>query len=135
MKLGIWAARGGPADEDDISDAFRFSTEIVKRAEELGFATSLFAQRLLGQDLDPLVLAAALATATSRIELMLAMHPGVKPAQMAEKWARRWTASAIVVSRSTSSMAVGKGKSRSVGTASGLIATTTAISAWTNICR
>lgn len=85
MILGIWAPRGGAADEEDISDAYRFSVEIVTKAEALGFATTLVAQRLLGQDLDAWVLAPALATQTSKIELMLAVHPGVIPAQMAAK--------------------------------------------------
>ena len=85
MKLGIWAPRGGAADEDDISDAFAFSKAIVMRAEQLGFFTTLIAQRLLGQDLDAWVLAPALAGVTSRIELMLAIHPGVIPPQMAAK--------------------------------------------------
>jgi FMNH2-dependent dimethyl sulfone monooxygenase len=84
MRLGIWTPRGGKADED-IEDAFRFAGEIVQKAEAYGFETTLVAQRFIGEDLEAWVLASALAAKTSKIELMVAVHPGVIPPQAVAK--------------------------------------------------
>ncbi len=54
---------------------FVFSCEVVRRADELGFETTLIAERFLGPDLSTWVLASVLAMVTKRIELMVAVHP------------------------------------------------------------
>ena len=85
MKLGIWAPRGGKADEIGIDDPYGNAVEVVQRAEALGFATTLVAQRWMGDDLEAWILAAALAPQTSTIELMVAVHPGIVTPQVAAK--------------------------------------------------
>ncbi|TMJ28474.1 MAG: LLM class flavin-dependent oxidoreductase, partial [Alphaproteobacteria bacterium] len=59
--------------------------EVVRRADELGFHTTLIAERFLGPDLEAWVLAAALAPVTKRIELMVAVHPGMVTPQVVAK--------------------------------------------------
>ena len=66
LKAGEHGA-GGP------DEAFQFACDIIRRADELGFDTTLIAQRYLGPDLDAWVLATALAMVTKRIELMVAV--------------------------------------------------------------
>src|SRR3712207_864379 len=85
MRLGLWAPRGGRSDEDNIQDVFRFSTEVVQKAEQLGFETTLIAQRYIGLDLDAWVLASALVPHTKSIELLIAIHPGILSPQVTAK--------------------------------------------------
>jgi FMNH2-dependent dimethyl sulfone monooxygenase len=73
----------GRAGERDLSFAFALAT--LKRAEELGFDLTLIAQRWLGPDPDCFMLAAALATHTSTMHIMPALHPGVITPQVAAK--------------------------------------------------
>jgi FMNH2-dependent dimethyl sulfone monooxygenase len=73
---------GGP---DGPDRSFAFAVEIVRRAEKLGFVTTLVAERFMGPDLECWMLASALATQTSSIELMVAMHPGILAPQVAAK--------------------------------------------------
>ncbi|MBM3485389.1 MAG: LLM class flavin-dependent oxidoreductase [Alphaproteobacteria bacterium] len=102
MKLGIWTplphtiraepemdaaiaqlkTRGGPRTEDP---SFRFAIDIVRRAEAIGFETTLIAERLLGPDLEAWIVGAALARETRAIELMVAIHPGIVHPQMIAK--------------------------------------------------
>ena len=65
----------GLADGPD--KAFRFAADMITRGEELGFETTLLAERWLGTDHPAWMLASALAPLTSRIELMVAVHPGI----------------------------------------------------------
>jgi FMNH2-dependent dimethyl sulfone monooxygenase len=67
--------------------AFRFAVEMITRAEELGFKTTLLAERWIGTDLPAWMLAAALAALTSKIELMVAVHPGIITPQVVAKFA------------------------------------------------
>jgi FMNH2-dependent dimethyl sulfone monooxygenase len=85
MRFGIWTPRGGRTDEDGIDDTYGHSVDIIQRAERAGFDITLIAQRLLGPDLEAMVLASALAAATSRIELLVAIHPGVFTPQLMAK--------------------------------------------------
>ena len=67
--------------------AFRFAVEMITRAEELGFKTTLLAERWIGTDHPAWMLAAALAALTSKIELMVAVHPGIITPQVVAKFA------------------------------------------------
>lgn len=73
---------GGRAD-----GTFAFACEVVRRADELGYDTTLIAERFLGPDLSAWVLASALAMITKRIELMVAVHPGMVTPQVVAKMA------------------------------------------------
>jgi FMNH2-dependent dimethyl sulfone monooxygenase len=75
MRLGIWAPR----------ESYHSAAEIVRRAENFGFDTTLVAQRYLGRHLDAWILASALAVQTSKIELMIAVHPGMIGPQVIAK--------------------------------------------------
>jgi FMNH2-dependent dimethyl sulfone monooxygenase len=75
----------GPADGPD--KAFRFAVDLLRRAEELGFETTLLAERWIGTDHPAWMLASALAPLTSRIELMVAVHPGIITPQVVAKFA------------------------------------------------
>src|SRR4029079_18639556 len=65
--------------------AFRFAADMIRRGEELGFETTLIAERWIGTDHSAWMLASALAALTSRIELMVAVHPGIMTPQAAAK--------------------------------------------------
>ena len=73
----------GLAGRDD--DTFGFACDVVRRADELGFDVTLIAERFLGPDLSAWVLASALAMVTKRIELMVAVHPGMVTPQVVAK--------------------------------------------------
>ena len=66
---------------------FEHACDVVRRADELGFHTTLIAERFLGPDLSAWVLASALAMVTKRIELMVAVHPGMVTPQVVAKMA------------------------------------------------
>ncbi len=66
-------------------DAFQFAVDVVRAAEDLGFHTTLIAQRYLGPDLEAWTLATALAALTRRIEVMVAVHPGMITPQVVAK--------------------------------------------------
>jgi FMNH2-dependent dimethyl sulfone monooxygenase len=66
--------------------AFQFALEMITRAEELGFKTTLLAERWIGTDHPAWMLAAALAALTSKIELMVAVHPGIITPQVVAKF-------------------------------------------------
>jgi len=73
----------GFAGRDD--GTFAFACDVVRRADELGFDVTLIAERFLGPDLSAWVLASALAMVTKRIELMVAVHPGMVTPQVVAK--------------------------------------------------
>lgn len=75
----------GAGGETDLS--FSFALEVLQRAEKLGFETSLIAERWLGPDLPAWMLASALAVTTKKMELMVAVHPGIVQPQQAAKFA------------------------------------------------
>jgi FMNH2-dependent dimethyl sulfone monooxygenase len=75
----------GLADGPD--KAFRFAVDMITRAEALGFETTLLAERWIGTDHPAWMLASALAAVTSRIELMVAVHPGIVTPQVVAKFA------------------------------------------------
>lgn len=67
--------------------AFRLAVDMVRRGEDLGFETTLIAERWIGTDHSAWLLASALAPLTSRIELMVAVHPGIITPQAVAKLA------------------------------------------------
>jgi dimethylsulfone monooxygenase len=67
--------------------AFRFAADMLRRGEELGFETTLLAERWMGTDHSAWLLASALAPLTSRMELMVAVHPGIVTPQVVAKLA------------------------------------------------
>ncbi len=102
MRYGIWAplphtVRSDAAMEDAVADlrtpgaggdvdkSFQIAVDVVRRAEALGFATTLIAERHLGPDLEAWMVTAALIAHTRRIELMCAVHPGIVAPQLAAK--------------------------------------------------
>ncbi len=84
MRFGIWAPRGGKADEQ-VEDECQFAIDVIQCAERHGFDVTLIAQRFLGVDLDAWVLASAMATVTNKIELLVALHPGIITPQVTAK--------------------------------------------------
>jgi len=72
--------KGGPVDRS-LSAALL----VVKRAEQLGFATTLIAERYIGPDLEAWIMATAMVAETTTIELMVAAHPGIIHPQLAAK--------------------------------------------------
>jgi FMNH2-dependent dimethyl sulfone monooxygenase len=102
MRLGIWTPlphtiRAEPAMDTAIADlttrgagagvdrSFQFAVDVVRRAEDHGFATTLIAERLLGPDLEAWIMTSALAMRTADIELMVAVHPGIVAPQVVAK--------------------------------------------------
>ena len=75
----------GLADGPD--KAFRFAADMLTRGEELGFETTLLAERWLGTDHPAWLLASAMAPLTDRMELMVAVHPGIVAPQIVAKFA------------------------------------------------
>ena len=67
--------------------AFRFAVDMLTRAEELGFETTLIAERWLGTDHPAWILTSALAALTRKMELMVAVHPGIITPQVVAKFA------------------------------------------------
>jgi len=102
MRLGIWTplphtvrvepemaiaieelshqGKGGPADR-----SLGLALAVVKRAEALGFSTTLIAERHIGPDLEAWIMATAMIAETKSIELMVAAHPGIIHPQLAAK--------------------------------------------------
>ena len=102
MRYGIWTplphtVRIEPAMADAIEDlttpgagggtdkSFQIAIELVRRAEALGFETTLIAERHLGPDLEAWILATAMIAHTKTMELMVAIHPGIILPQLAAK--------------------------------------------------
>ena len=102
MRLGIWTplphtirvepemalaidelshqGKGGKTDR-----SLAVALAVVKRAEELGFVTTLIAERHIGPDLEAWIMASAMIAETTSIELMVAAHPGIIHPQLAAK--------------------------------------------------
>ena len=105
MRYGVWTPlphtiRPEPLMDEAIAEsgtrgpcasgpdkAFRFAADMIRRGEELGFETTLIAERWMGTDHSAWMLASALAALTSRIELMVAVHPGIMTPQAVAKLA------------------------------------------------
>lgn len=102
MRYGIWTPlphtlRIEPAMADAVADlktpgvgggidkSFEIAVDVVRRAEALGFETTLIAERHLGPDLEAWMLAAAMIAHTTKIELLCAIHPGIVLPQLAAK--------------------------------------------------
>ncbi len=83
MRLGCWTPlRGG---EEGIEDHFELARLTLQKAEALGFETSLVAERFIGAEYEAWILATALAQHTSKIQLIVAVHPGIISPQVAAK--------------------------------------------------
>jgi FMNH2-dependent dimethyl sulfone monooxygenase len=104
MRYGVWTPlphtiRPEPLMNQAIADsgsagraagpdkAFRFAVDMLQRGEELGFETTLIAERWMGTDHSAWLLASALAPLTRSIELMVAVHPGILTPQAVAKLA------------------------------------------------
>jgi len=85
MDRAVALLKAGEHGAGGQDEAFQFACDVIRRADELGFDTTLIAQRYLGPDLDAWVLATALALVTRRIELMVAVHPGMITPQVVAK--------------------------------------------------
>lgn len=102
MKFGVWtplphigyqsqamkeaiAQLTEPNQQSFPSKAFEIVKETIQLAENLGFHATLVAERFLGHDLEAWILASSLAAITSKIELIVAVHPGLFPPQIAAK--------------------------------------------------
>ena len=68
-----------------IDKSFQIAVDIVRRAEALGFETTLIAERHLGPDLEAWILTTAMIAHTRTIELMVAVHPGIFSPQLTAK--------------------------------------------------
>src|SRR5438128_2351450 len=103
MRFGVWTPlphilRPEPRMDEAIKEsgtrgladgpdkAFRFATDMLTRGEELGFQTTLLAERWLGTDHPAWMLASAMAPLTRRMELMVAVHPGILSPQVVAKF-------------------------------------------------
>ena len=83
MRFGCWTPlRGG---EEGIEDHFELARATLQKAERYGFETSLVAERFIGAEYEAWVLATALSQHTSKIELIVAVHPGIVSPQVAAK--------------------------------------------------
>jgi FMNH2-dependent dimethyl sulfone monooxygenase len=69
------AAAQRPLAPLEVDPAFTLARDSVLEAERLGFDLALFAERHLGPDLEAWVLGAAVASHTSRIQIMPASNP------------------------------------------------------------
>ena len=104
MKFGVWTPlphilRPEPRMDAAIREsgtagfisgadpAFRFAADMLIRAEQLGFETTLIAERWLGTDHPAWILTSALAMLTKKMELMVAVHPGIIAPQVVAKFA------------------------------------------------
>jgi FMNH2-dependent dimethyl sulfone monooxygenase len=70
-----------------IDTSFQFAIDLLRKAEGLGFETTLIAERFLGPDLEAWIMAGAIAAQTSKIEIMPAVHPGIVTPQVVTKMA------------------------------------------------
>jgi FMNH2-dependent dimethyl sulfone monooxygenase len=103
MKFGVWTPlphilrpeprmdaaireSGTPGPADGPDKAFRFAADMLIRGEELGFETTLLAERWLGTDHPAWLLASAMAPLTRKMELMVAVHPGIIAPQVVAKF-------------------------------------------------
>ena len=77
----------GKAGNEGPDPAHQFAVDTIRRAEELGFDVTLIAERYYGEDIEAWLMSASLAEATSRIEIMTAVHPSIISPQLAAKMA------------------------------------------------
>jgi FMNH2-dependent dimethyl sulfone monooxygenase len=68
-----------------VDRSFQFALDAVREAEDIGFDITLVAERLVAADLEAWVVSSALASHTSKIEIMTAVHPGIINPQLAAK--------------------------------------------------
>lgn len=102
MKFGTWCPLPHsiipePAMDEAILDlntpgglqkpdqSFQFALHALQKAEEYGFDFSLAAERFMGPDLEAWMVFTAIAARTSKIELMVAVHPGILTPQVVAK--------------------------------------------------
>jgi len=77
---GMRGVQNGP------DTAFQFAADMMRRAEDLGFESTLIAERWLGTDHPAWILSSALAAITRKMELMVAVHPGIITPQAVAKF-------------------------------------------------
>lgn len=69
------ASRGLPAGH--IDPQMQVARDVLLLADEAGFDIALFAERHRGPDLEAWILAASIASLTTRLKIMPAVHPGL----------------------------------------------------------
>ncbi len=67
--------------------AWNLSRDLLVEADKSGFDMILFAERHLGADMEAWILGSAIASLTSRIRSMIAVHPGLWHPQLVAKMA------------------------------------------------
>lgn len=67
--------------------AWNLSRDLLVEADKSGFDIILFAERHLGADMEAWILGSAIASLTSRIRSMIAVHPGLWHPQLVAKMA------------------------------------------------
>jgi FMNH2-dependent dimethyl sulfone monooxygenase len=101
MRFGVWTPLPHTIRPEPVMDAaiaelqtpgghgldtsFQFAVDVLRKAEDCGFETTLVAERFLGPDLEAWILSAALAAHTRTIEIMPAVHPGIVTPQVVAK--------------------------------------------------
>jgi FMNH2-dependent dimethyl sulfone monooxygenase len=66
-----------PLAADQVDPAFTLAKDVLLAAEAAGFDIILFAERHLGADMEAWILGAAVASWTTTIRSMVAVHPGL----------------------------------------------------------
>src|SRR3954471_92533 len=72
---------------EGVDPSFQFAVDLLRKAEALGFETTLIAERFLGPDLEAWIMAGAIAPQTSKIEIMPAVHRGILTPEVVAKMA------------------------------------------------
>lgn len=76
-----------PLSEGAIDPAFQLAQTVLLEAERQNFNIILFAERHLGADMEAWVLGSAIASLTTKIKSMIAVHPGLWHPQLIAKMA------------------------------------------------
>lgn len=74
-----------PGEGLAVDRSFKFALQAVREAEDMGFGITLVAERLVAADLEAWIVSSALASHTSKIEIMTAAHPGIVNPQLVAK--------------------------------------------------
>ena len=125
LRMGVWAPVWGTflgriEKPETVKEAsFEHNARYIRRAEALGFESTLLLDRSLNSIkgvgapvLEAWITAAALAPITEKIELIVAAKSAYRHPSLVARWGRTSTASAGGASPSTSSRAGGGRKTR-----------------------
>lgn len=79
------AGAGAPLANDTVDPAYLIARDVLQAADAAGFGLVLFAERHHGTDLEAFMLAAAAAGWSARLQLLVAVHPGLWAPQIVAK--------------------------------------------------